>query len=135
MAATKKHRPLSAAEHATIRDKVKSANSDLKLFLAALDQRRGSEQKAIADEALKWAATLLRKNHDYGSAVWDRPVLAPNCDSRTAILVRMSDKISRLKSLLTKPAAEVTDESIDDTISDLGAYCLLLLAQPKESGP
>lgn len=91
----------------------------------------GPDQERIATVGLHWVATLLRKNSDYGSAVWQEPVLAPDCSADAAIRVRMSDKVSRIRSLLGK-RAEVRDESIEDSISDLGAYCLLLLARPKK---
>jgi hypothetical protein len=95
----------------------------------ALVGNRGEGQAAIASEVVRWGALMLRKNRDYGGAVWERPMLAPDCDPGTAIRVRMSDKLSRLISLLQRPA-EVADESIDDTLRDLGAYCLLELARP-----
>lgn len=95
---------------------------------------RGEGQAAIASEVVRWGALMLRKNRDYGGAVWERPMLAPDCDPGTAIRVRMSDKLSRLISLLQRPA-EVADESIDDTLRDLGAYCLLELARPGRRNP
>lgn len=90
----------------------------------------GPDQQRIATVGLTWVATLLRKNSDYGSAVWQEPILAPDCSTDAAIRVRMSDKVSRIRSLLSK-RAEVKEETIDDSIGDLGAYCLLLLASPK----
>ncbi len=103
---------------------------DLDLVVAAFCGERGAEQKHIAFEVAAWGAMLLRKNADYGSSVWRTPLLAPECDPGTAIRVRISDKIARLQSLLAKPA-EVASESIEDTLRDLGAYCLLELARPK----
>ena len=107
----------------------RQAAIDFALLTDASNGNRGESQKRIADAVVQWAALMLRKNADYGCAVWDPPMLAPKCDAGTAILVRMSDKLSRLVSLQGKEA-EVS-ESVDDTIRDLGAYCLLLLARPK----
>ncbi len=56
-------------------------------------------------------------------------MLAPECDPGIAIRVRMSDKINRLTQLLKASGTEV-DESFDDTLRDLGAYCILELARP-----
>lgn len=42
-----------------------------------------------------------------------------------AILVRMSDKMARIASLLNKPAL-VLDESILDSLSDLANYSMIL---------
>jgi hypothetical protein len=102
---------------------------DMEALAHALEGHRGKDQAAIAREVVRWGALILRKNRDYGGVVWERPILAPDCAPGVAIRVRMSDKISRLVSLLQRPA-EVTDESIDDTLRDLGAYCLLELARP-----
>jgi hypothetical protein len=100
----------------------------------ALDGERGEDQLSIANEVIRWGALLLRKNRDYGSAVWERPMLAPECNPSVAIRVRMSDKLSRLIALVQRPA-EVADESLDDTLRDLGAYCLLELARPGRDLP
>lgn len=102
---------------------------ELDLIGTALNGDRGPEQQAIAEEGVKWVSILLRKNADYGGSAWKPPILAPECSASTAIRVRMSDKIERIVSLLSREA-EVTDESIDDTLRDLGAYCLLELSRP-----
>lgn len=96
--------------------------------------KRGDSQEKIAKEGIAWLALLLRKNQDYGSSAWKRPVLAPECDQESAIRVRMSDKIERIGSLLSKRKHEVKQESLRDTIRDLGAYCLLWLIGPNQSG-
>jgi hypothetical protein len=88
------------------------------------------DQKRIARVGLEWVATLLKKNADYGSSVWKPPALKPSLSAGDAILIRMSDKVSRIGSLSTK-GAEVA-ESLEDTVQDLGAYALLWLARPTE---
>ena len=103
---------------------------DFKVVEDALAGNWGDGQKLIAEEVIRWGALMLRKNRDYGGAVWETPVLATECDPGVAIRVRMSDKLSRLKSLLTSRETPEVDESIDDTLRDLGAYCLLELARP-----
>ena len=99
-------------------------------LFAALTGERGDDQKRIAEVVVAWGDLLLSKNSDYGSSAWKQPVLAPGLDADAAMRVRMSDKIERISSLLQKGSAEV-DESIEDTIKDLGAYCLLWLARPQ----
>lgn len=87
----------------------------------------------IFAEGVHLTATLLRKNADYGSSVYKQPVLAPGVDVATAIRVRMSDKIERLRNLLASPlqANRVITESIDDTMRDLAGYAILWLARPQ----
>ena len=111
-------------------------NEDFRLVESALAGERGDDQRRIAVEGVRWLQLLLCKNRDYGPIVWEEPILAPGMGFKEAIWVRMSDKIGRLRTL-RKRASEVTDESIADTISDLGAYCLLWLVSPKavESPP
>ena len=49
------------------------------------------------------------------------------------IAVRMSDKLARISNLLSRPA-EVADESVGDTLSDLANYAMILrvwLEQPR----
>jgi hypothetical protein len=72
--------------------------------------------------------TLIAKNTDYGDTANSSPLLASTIPPRTAILVRMSDKISRLQNLLKGNPASVA-ESIDDTMADLAGYAVLYLVQ------
>lgn len=98
----------------------------------ALLGMHGDDQKRIAETGVSWLELLLAKNADYGCAVWNAPVLAPKVDAGTAILVRMSDKVDRLRTLLGKSGAPEVEEPIEDTLKDLGAYALLYLARPKK---
>ena len=53
-------------------------------------------------------------------------------------LTRISDKFNRLESLiLANEKAEINDESLDDTLKDLAAYCIMTLVareQKKHKG-
>jgi len=97
----------------------------------ALNGEHGEDQQRIAEAVVEFGEKLLKKNSDYGSSVWKVPTLAPNCSVSEAIFVRMSDKIERINSLRKNGTAEI-DESLEDTIGDLGAYCVLWLARPTE---
>lgn len=104
-------------------------NNELAEIIEALAGERGRSQQRIAQTGIDWLKMLLRKNSDYGDSAWKRPLLKPTLDPGDAIMVRMTDKIERIAQLQTKDA-EVA-ESLEDTIRDLGAYCLLWLARPK----
>lgn len=93
----------------------------------AVEGNRGEQQQAIGKRIVEWGALMLRKNKDYGSAVFSVPEFAPDCDAGAAIRVRMSDKVSRLRTLLASQDKPEVAESITDTVGDLGAYCLLYL--------
>ena len=68
--------------------------------------------------------TYRRKNHDYGDSFATLRQEYPN-----AILIRLGDKYNRLKALMSGEAAQVKDESIDDTLLDLANYCILELVE------
>jgi hypothetical protein len=105
---------------------------ELGTIIDSLNGSRGNDQYRLAERGLKWLTTVLKKNRDYGSSAWERPILAPECSPRVGIRVRMSDKIRRLETLLANPAMAEVCESIDDTFTDLAAYGLLYAACPVE---
>lgn len=107
------------------------AYSDVTLLRQALDGERGDDQKAIADLGLQIVTTLLRKNRDYGGSAHKRPLLMPSLTPRQGLLVRMSDKVHRMISLLEKGSPEV-NESLEDTFTDLIGYCMLWLTAKEE---
>ena len=65
------------------------------------------------------------KNHDYG----DSFAKVRNELGNAAILVRLYDKVERLKTLLTGATQKVNDESSEDTLKDLANYCLMELVE------
>lgn len=66
----------------------------------------------------------LKKGHDYGQcfefSMADYGLLSP--------VIRFRDKLGRLENLLKVKESKVEDESIRDTILDLGNYCILTCA-------
>lgn len=96
-----------------------------------------SESKNTADRIIDITAelcnTLIAKNANYGDSAGQAPLFAPRLDPATAILVRMSDKVSRLRSLLTKEQDKV-GEPLRDTLLDLAGYCLLLVNELDKNG-
>lgn len=105
---------------------------DVAVIEDALNGCRTPDQTRIAAVGMQWLRTILQKNADYGSSVWKPPVLCPDLNVSEAIFVRISDKIERIRILRTRDP-EVIGESLEDTIADLGSYCLLWLARPVEA--
>jgi hypothetical protein len=64
----------------------------------------------------------IQKNTDYGSSASK----SYQEFGMTAYLIRLSDKLNRLKTL-SKQEQLVKDESIKDTLMDMAGYCLLAL--------
>lgn len=60
------------------------------------------------------------KNHDYGNS-FDSTL---NEFGLIAGVVRMNDKMNRIKTLVKKDA-KIKDESIRDTLLDLATYCIM----------
>lgn len=65
-----------------------------------------------------------RKNADYGNS------FSKTFDEfgMTSTIVRLSDKLERLKTL-SKQEAKVKDESIQDTVMDIAVYAMLTLME------
>jgi hypothetical protein len=80
------------------------------------------------------ASTLISKNRDYGNSVQDQF----NEYGMTSILIRLDDKLKRLKNLQNNKQM-VMDESVLDTLQDLAGYailgqiCLMIEKEEKET--
>lgn len=74
--------------------------------------------KEITQEMAK---TFEKKNHDYGDS------FSQSIEEfgYVAGVVRISDKFNRLKNLM-KEEAQVSDESVIDTLTDMANYCIML---------
>ncbi|AMQ66736.1 hypothetical protein FDG96_gp77 [Bacillus phage Mgbh1] len=81
----------------------------------------------IAEVADDVRDLLIRKNGDYGDSFSKQYAEYGLMSS----LIRMDDKIQRLKTLESGHEAQV-DESIDDTLRDLAGYAVLTLVARKE---
>ncbi len=97
---------------------------DLNTIEDAARGMQGDDQKAIAETGLHVVSTLLRKNRDYGSTASRTPELAPDVTPETAIRVRLSDKVARIRNLLGN-SAQVASETLADTFLDLAGYSIL----------
>lgn len=70
----------------------------------------------------------IKKNNDYGDSVHD----TYERYGLTSFLVRMEDKLNRLRTLDTKrDSMKVTDERIEDTLMDLANYAILAIIEEK----
>lgn len=91
----------------------------------------------------KMRAILAAKNADYAGDAGSPFSNFKNvetlgvCSVEQGFLTRMTDKLSRLASLLKPRATEakVKDESVTDTLLDLANYCILLAAYIEDEKP
>ena len=79
-----------------------------------------SNIQQFMDITTNMAKTYAAKNHDYGDS-FDNSL---DKFGLIASIVRMSDKMNRLETLITKEA-QVKDESIKDTLLDLANYSIM----------
>ena len=80
-------------------------------------------REAIANVCDSLRKTLLEKNEGYGNSSMNAPLFLPNQHPKSSVLIRMSDKVNRLRSLAEQ--GKVGTESFNDTILDLAGYCVL----------
>lgn len=76
-------------------------------------------QKKIAEVCDKIKEILIYKNQNYGNSALNPEPIFYKGSAQDSILIRLNDKISRIKNNKDKPR-------IND-ISDLIGYCVLLL--------
>ena len=69
---------------------------------------------------------VKKKNADYSSE--DNPFANFDMFGAYGFLVRMSDKLMRVKQILEHGEIKVKDESVKDTLMDLSNYANLLIA-------
>ena len=83
--------------------------------------------------------TIKLKNQDYATA--DNPfrnfeiASVANIDAKSAILVRVLDKIARISNLLNRKNPAVTDEKIEDSIKDAVNLLAILYARIESEKP
>ena len=74
----------------------------------------------------KLSELYLTKNADYGDSVSE----TYKKYGMTSFLVRMEDKLNRVRTL-TQKEAKVADEKIEDTLLDTANYALLAIIEKK----
>lgn len=99
-------------------------------YLGSKDLSNGIRDTTPADmiaELEHILALVYSKNKDYGSSALESPILLPWLDVRCGLLVRLSDKITRMRTLFKQETSEV-NESFEDTLRDIVGYIFLLYA-------
>ena len=92
---------------------------------------------AIHDEVCSDAKRIMdRKNHDYsgGGGPFDnfRGASALGVDPKLGLLLRVMDKLMRVKTFIAKGELKVQGEGVDDAIKDVVNYMVLLKGMIEE---
>lgn len=113
---------LKEVRQANLMSKDKSLLDEVMYSLTKLDSRpvlsdNVEQFMSITNNMVK---TYTAKNHDYGNS------FEQSLDEfgLIASIVRLSDKMNRIKSLIKKEA-QVKDESIKDTLLDMANYAIM----------
>lgn len=89
-----------------------------------MTQSNTETMELITDECVALKDKLIRKNANYGSAFEKRPCLIPAITPFGGLMVRLSDKFTRLATLLGGEP-DTVGESIEDTLDDIAGYAIL----------
>mgnify|MGYP003661462636 CR=1 FL=1 len=84
------------------------------------------EARRLAEEALEIAEVVISKQHDYGHD----NILSFR---EKGLVVRLWDKVSRLKNLLWVNDSEPENESVVDTFTDIAGYSIIALMLHKDT--
>lgn len=81
---------------------------------------------------------MKRKNHDYTDGSVDpfanfRAAEVLDLDPVVGVLLRMQDKIMRLKTFANKGKLDVANESATDAVTDIINYAILILGLVREN--
>ena len=85
---------------------------------------KSEEFKSITSQMLN---TYIKKNNDYGNS-FDKSM---DEFGMTSAIIRMNDKLERLKTL-SKKESMVKDESVQDTLLDLANYAIMTVMYLKK---
>ena len=105
----------------TFEDYVRQLPKDDKLLNEAFELR---------DIYTKLLDVYVSKNHDYGNSVED----TYNKYGFVSFLVRLEDKMNRLRSLYKNKEQFVNDEKIEDTLLDMANYAAIAAMMIKRNG-
>lgn len=111
------------SEDGKIREQAKKMLSEGLKEMAGSDTHKATFE-SVLDEMKELHA---KKDKDYGSAFHK----SFEEFGVTAGVVRLNDKMERVKSLIKNGKAEVKDESILDTLKDLASYAVMLYVELK----
>lgn len=88
---------------------------------------KANRLEELMDELLE---TFVAKNEDYGDSFAD----SFKEFGITSAVVRMNDKMNRIKSLSKKGDRQVKDESLRDSLMDLANYALMTVVELEDEG-
>lgn len=72
------------------------------------------------DVVLELEELYVNKNADYGNSFVKVRSEYPN-----AVLIRLMDKLERLKLIYAKGYTNVMSETVEDTLKDMANYCIM----------
>lgn len=88
----------------------------------AAQAAEANRYRKVSDEMFN---LFVRKNKDYGDSFH----ITFQEEGFAMPRIRMTDKLERIKNISRKGETSVTDESLRDTLMDLGNYCIMTVME------
>lgn len=102
---------------------------DGKVAFSTADIDTCNRQNRFCDITNEMAATYERKNHTYNDSFG----ISVRKYGLIAALTRISDKFNRIENLILGAENKVPDESLLDSLKDLGCYCVMTIMAIEEN--
>lgn len=112
------------------REEIKKNMADGLKEMEDSDKTKGTEFDTFESVLDEMKELHAKKDEDYGSAFHK----SFEEFGATAGVVRLNDKMERVKSLVKNGKAEVKDESMLDSLKDLACYAVMLYVELKNKG-
>ena len=106
----------------TEREKGDIAFSLKRILEESVELAAGIDNMGMTTVVELMADTYERKNKDYGDSFGSTMGLY----GVVAGAVRLHDKVQRMETLMRRGSQEVADESLSDTVRDLGTYAAMI---------
>ena len=102
---------------------------DGKVVFSTADIDRCDRQNRFCEITKEMVATYERKNHTYNDSFG----ISVRKYGLIAALTRISDKFNRIENLILGAENKVPDESLLDSLKDLGCYCVMTVMAIEEN--
>jgi hypothetical protein len=89
-----------------------------------------SDRELHAEICSEIHSTFIEKNERYGNSFSEQF----SEFGMQSVIIRLSDKLNRLKTLTKNSDMDTLDESIYDTLKDLSNYCIMTMVELEKEG-
>lgn len=102
---------------------------DSRIVFSTTENEERGKCNRFCEITKEMAATYERKNHTYNDSFG----ISVRKYGLIAALTRISDKFNRIENLILGAENKVPDESLLDSLKDLGCYCVMTIMAIEEN--